>query len=79
MFLNFLFGFHIVKIVNVDCLYRVYTVFWCSRTWRQADEEGPVADALLDDFETEQGAWRRVQTSAQNDIGWYVLKNWLHA
>lgn len=26
-----------------------------NRTWRQADEEGPVADALLDDFETEQG------------------------
>lgn len=25
------------------------------RTWRQADEEGPVADALLPDFTTEQG------------------------
>ena len=28
-------------------------------TWTQADETGPVAEALLDDFETEQGLpWR---------------------
>lgn len=26
-----------------------------ARTWRQSDETGPVADALLADFETEQG------------------------
>ena len=25
------------------------------RRWRQADEEGPVAEALLEDFESEQG------------------------
>ena len=54
---------------------RRFTVLHTRTTWTQADETGPVAEALLADFETEQGRATTFLAVAKLEI-WRWNWNW---